>query len=122
MRKILFLLLLSFAATSTLAQENSDWVTSSELSAKLRIMDGDRLFPGTVEGRLAGARIQYRAQFIPFLRNMDYFYSRWGLSDARYKAATEEFAKAGFTEYSHTTFYDQSGSTVHQATWVMIGK
>ena len=122
MRKILFLLLLPFAAMPTLAQENTDWITSVELSAKLRIMDGDRMFPGTVEGRLAGARIQYRAQFIPFLRNMDYFQSRWGMSDGRYKAATEQFTKAGFTEYSHTTFYDRSGSTVHQVTWVLISR
>ncbi len=95
---------------------------SSALTAKLHEMDEDRMFPGTVEGRLVGTAIQYRAQFIPFLLNMAYFQSRWGMSDAWYKSNTESLTKAGFTEYSHTTFFDKSGNTVHQVTWVLIKK
>lgn len=121
MRTILFSLLLSFAATSTLAQD-SGWMKSSELEAKLNVMDEDRLFPGLVEGRVEGATIRYRAEFIPFLPNMDYFRARWGLSDRWYKVNTEKLTGLGFTEYSHTTFTDQSGSTLHQATWVLINK
>jgi hypothetical protein len=114
--------LLTLVAVPTLAQEHeyTDWMKSSALTKKLHDMDEDRLFPGTVEGRLTGASIQYRAQFIPFLLNMAYFQARWGMSDAWYKANTESFTKAGFTEYFHTTFFDQSGNTVHQATWVLI--
>jgi hypothetical protein len=115
-------LLLSFASVASSAQEliYTDWMKSSALTAKLHEMDEDRHFPGTVEGRIGGTAIQYRAQFIPFLLGMAYFQSHWGMSDAWYKENTESFTKAGFTEYSHTTFFDVSGNTIHQATWVLI--
>jgi len=121
---ILLILMLSFTAVSISAQERdyTDWMKSSALTAKLHEMDEDRLFPGTVEGRLAGTAIQYRAQFIPYLLDMAYFESRWGMSDAWYNENGERLTKAGFTEYFHGTFLDQSGNTVHQATWVLIKK
>ncbi len=123
MKMILLSLFLIFAAP-ILAQDDgyTEWIKSSELKIKLKAMDQDRLFPGVVEGRLEGTMIQYRAQFIPFLRNMDYFHSRWGLSDTWYKLNVEKFTEMGFTEYSHTTFTDQSGTTLHQTTWVLTGK
>jgi hypothetical protein len=119
---VILVLLFSFAATPVLAQEQiyTDWMKSSALTTKLHEMDEDRLFPGTVEGRLTETGIQYRAQFIPFLLNLVCFQTRWGLSDIWYKKFTEVFSKEGFTEYSHTTFLDRSGYTVHQATWVLI--
>ena len=119
---IVSILLFCFAVLpiSAQGQEYTDWMKSSALTAKLQEMNEDRLFPGTVEGRLDGTGIQYRAQFIPFLLNLAYFESRWGLSDVWYKANTEHLTKQGYTEYSHTMFTDQSGNTVHQATWVLI--
>src|SRR5512133_771714 len=123
MRMLIISFLLFFFASLPLSaqgQDYTDWMKSSALTAKLHKMEEDRLFPGTVEGRLEGTEILYRAQFIPFLLNLAYFESRWGLSDVWYKANTERLTKAGYTEYSHTTFTDQSGNTVHQATWVLI--
>jgi hypothetical protein len=119
---VILVLLFSFAATPILAQEQTytDWMKSSALTTKLHDMDEDRLFPGTVEGRLTETGIEYRAQFIPFLLNLAYFQARWGLSDIWYKKYTELYTKEGYTEYSHTTFLDRSGNTVHQATWVLI--
>lgn len=119
---IISFLLFCFAALpmSAQGQAYTDWMKSSALTAKLHEMDEDRLFPGTVEGRLDGTGIQYRAQFIPFLQNLVYFEARWGLSDVWYKSNTERLTKEGYAEYSHTTFTDQSGNTVHQATWVLI--
>jgi hypothetical protein len=98
----------------------TDWMKSSKLTELLQQMDEDRMFPGTVEGRVSGQSIQYRAQFIPFLQDMDYFQSRWGMTAKWYKWNTEELTKAGFREFSHTTFTDASGSILHQATWVLV--
>jgi hypothetical protein len=119
---LLLVLLFCLAAVPISAQEQAytDWMKSSVLTSRLHEMDEDRLFPSVVEGRLSGTGIQYRAKFIPFLPNLAYFEARWGMSDVWYKSNSEHFTEAGFTEHSHTTFFDESGNTVHQVTWVLI--
>ncbi len=116
--------LLLLTTVLVFAQENeyTDWMASKALTTKLHEMDQDRMFPGIVEGRLNGAKIQYRAQFVPFLQNMEYFQSRWGLTEHRYKWYSVQLMRTGYTEFSHTTFVDLAGTTLHQATWVLILK
>lgn len=99
----------------------TEWMPSSALENVLRRMNENRMFPGTVEGRVNGSTIQYRAQFIPFLRRLEKFQSRWGMSEARYRGYGGEYASSGYTEHSHTTYTDLGGNVVHQATWVLIG-
>jgi hypothetical protein len=65
---------------------------------------------------------QYRAKFIPYLPDMGDFHSKWGMTENWYKEFADQFLEQGFTEYSHTTFVDGYGFTLHQATWVLIYK
>src|SRR5262249_17289172 len=88
-------------AASAAEYDFTEWMTSSQLTQKLNRMNENRMFPGTVEGRVVGQEITYRAKFIPFLLGMNYFRSRWGMSDDWYKAYTEQFTRQGFKEYSH---------------------
>lgn len=109
--------------TSTASAEEyayTEWMTSSQLTQKLKQMDENRMFPGTVEGRVFGQEIKYRAKFVPFLQGMNYFRSRWGMSDDWYTAYTEQMTRQGFKEYSHSVFRDLGGNTVHQATWILV--
>ena len=94
------------------------WMTSSELETMLKAKDADRMFPAIVEGRVKGSGAQYRAQFIPFLKDMDHFWSKWNMSQKWYAYYTDANTNAGATEYSHTTFTDSSGNIKHQAIWV----
>lgn len=105
----------------------TQWITSTKLSSILREMGDNRMFPGIVEGREVSGRnngkvLQYRAKFIPFLPDMLSFKSDWGLVDRWYKYYSDQYREEGYTEYSHTTFVDQFGATLHQATWVLIYK
>jgi len=124
LRQFVAAIILSIVFVSALAQDGgyTEWMKASELSVLMKKMEEDRVFPAVIDGRVNGAIIQYRTQFIPFLLNLDYFQSKWGMSDSWYKKADEQLKDAGFTEYSHTTFTDQSGNTVHQAIWVLIGR
>ena len=121
-RLTLLLATLSLFAVQVPAKDSAytAWMKSSKLTELVKTMDDDRMFPGTVEGRLDGSAIRYRAKFIPFLQDMDYFHSRWGMTVAWYKHYSDEYTKAGFREMSHTTFTDASGSALHQATWVLV--
>jgi len=98
------------------------WVKSSELEGMLGKMNENRMFPSYIEGRVDENQIVYKATFAPFPLNMDYFQSYWGMSDTWYEKRNEIFLRHGFKEHFHTIFTDLSGSTVHQATWVLIGK
>jgi hypothetical protein len=121
-RQILLGLVLVFVGLPAFAQENefTQWMDSSSLSFMLREMNENRMFPEVVEGRLDGTAIQYRAKFVPYLPKMDYFYSRWGMTDNWYESYTAQMRNEGFTELSHTTFADRYGITLHQATWVLL--
>ena len=114
--------ILTLFAVQALAEGSgyTGWVKSSKLTELVKAMDDDRKFPGTVEGRLDGSSIRYRANFIPFLQDMDYFHSRWGMTAKWYQHYSDEYANAGFKEVSHTTFTDASGSLLHQVTWVLV--
>ncbi len=102
------------------------WTTSSKLKSIVRDMEDNRMFPSTVEGREVEGRdnsgkvYQYRAKFIPFLPDMLSFKSQWGIVDRWYKHYSGQYIEEGYTEYSHTTFVDKFGFTLHQATWVLI--
>lgn len=98
------------------------WMPSSALSRMLRTANDDRKFPAEVQGRIADGDVQYRARFVPFLRGMDYFVSRWGMSEDWYEAYSAKLTHAGFREYSHTIFRDVNGNVLYQATWILTGK
>ena len=123
MTRILQIILLAAILTSTATAADyayTEWMTASQLTQKLNQMNENRMFPGTVEGRVFGEEIRYRAKFIPFLPGMNYFRSRWGMSDDWYTAYTERLTRQGFKEFSHSVFRDLGGNTVHQATWVLL--
>jgi hypothetical protein len=85
-------------------------------------MNANRLFPCQVEGTLDGIKIRYKAAYCPFLPDMNFFYSRWGMSDRWYSKWSEYYEAIGLVEHLHSTFLDLSGNTVHQATWVLFGE
>jgi len=118
---VIFLFLVPYAYSDNVVYE-TDWMASSELEVVLKEMNGNRLFPCYVEGRLNGIVIQYKGSFCPFPQKLNYFQSRWGMSDDWYKETKKEFESAGMVEYFHSTYLDLSNSIVHQATWVLSGK
>jgi hypothetical protein len=125
MNKILLLLIsfcLAFQANAEDVVYETEWMPSVELEYVLGEMNGNRLYPCYVEGRLNGIAIQYKGSFCPFPQGMNIYESRWGMSDDWYKAFKTEFESVGFIEHSHSLFTDLSGSQVHQATWVLNGQ
>jgi hypothetical protein len=116
-----FLVLLLTGATAAPAASFTNWMTSSRLTHMLHEMSENREFPARVEGRLEGEQIQYRAQFVPYLPKMDYFESRWGMSQDWYVAYSKQLISHGFNEYSRTVFHDIAGNVLYQVTWVLIG-
>ncbi len=123
MTRKLMLLMLFFSVTAVADNVvyQSEWINDDDMTSTLRKMDDNRLFPCIVEGKLEGIEILYQGSYCPFLPDMNFFYSRWGLSDKWYSEWAAYYKSIGMTEYSHTTFIDLSGSTVHQATWILIG-
>ena len=122
--RILLWVILSLFTAHALAQalDFTGWVKSSALTALVKLKGEDRLFPARVEGRLEGTAIEYRAQFVPFPENMDFFQSRWGMTGKWYQHYSGQYINAGFRELSHTTFADQSGIELHQATWILVSE
>jgi hypothetical protein len=105
----------------------TQWTTSTKLSSILQEMRDNRMFPSIIEGREVSGRysgkvLQYRAKFIPFLPDMISFKSEWGIVDRWYKHYSDQYVEEGYTEHSHTTYVDQFGAILHQATWVLIYK
>ena len=121
-RLTLLLATLSLFAVQVPAKDSvyTAWMKSSKLTELVKTMNDDRKFPETVEGRLDGTSVRYRAKFIPFLQDMDFFQARWGMTDKWYKHYSDEYTQTGFKEVSHTTFTDSSGSVLHQVTWVLV--
>ena len=102
--------------------EYTEWMKSAQLANLLKKSNQDRLFPAFVEGQTSEDQLWYRAKFIPFLPDMSYFYSRWGMTEIRYKKASDHYLKLGFIEHSHSSFVDLGGTTLHQATWILREK
>lgn len=116
----LVLLTLPIAVLSKVIVHETDWISSRQMKSAVGKMNLNRLFPCHSEGRVEGASIRYKASFSPFLKDMCYFYTRWGMSDTGYAEYSLKFKDAGFIEYSHSTFQDLSGNTRHQATWILF--
>jgi hypothetical protein len=114
-----------FLSSSTLANNivyETQWIDSEEMNITLKKMSSNRLFPCEISGKMKGIEIKYSGAYCPFLPQMNYFYSRWGMSDHWYEKYGAQYEKRGFTEYSHSVFFDLSYNVVHQATWVLIGE
>jgi len=124
MKKLILIIILALFITSHAHSENvvyeTEWMASSELEVVLKEMNGKRLFPCYVEGRLNGIIIQYKSSFCPFPQKLNYFQSRWGLSDDWYIETKKQFESSGMVEYFHSTYLDLSNSVIHQATWVLL--
>lgn len=118
---VLFLLLSLSSHANNVVYE-TDWIDDNDMTSTLRDRNDNRLFPCEVEGKVEGIKILYRASYCPFLADMNFFYSRWGLSDTWYEKWAAYYKSIGMTEHSHTTFIDLSGNTVNQATWILIGE
>ncbi len=125
MNTIYSIVILSLIPTISFADNvvyETDWVSSDEMESILSEMDTNRLFPCHVEGALRGIKIVYKGAYCPYPQNLDHFDSRWGLSDSWYERYSKEYVDSGHYEYFHSTFYDLSGNSVHQATWILPSK
>ncbi len=123
--KYIILLIISSLSLISYADNivyETEWIDSSEMKVTLEKMSANRLFPCQVNGMVDGIEIRYQGSYCPYLVNMDYFYSRWGMSDNWYSKYTSKYVDEGFKEYSHTAFLDLSGNVVHQATWVLVNE
>jgi hypothetical protein len=118
---ILFIVFAPHALANDIVH-TTDWVDSDEMGVILRKMDDNRLFPCDVQGRVEGIEVYYQASYCPFLPEMNYFYSRWGMNDSWYAKWSDYYKEYGMQEHFHTTFLDLGGNTVHQATWIIIGE
>ena len=115
---IIFVLLSSVVKAENIVYE-TEWISSKESSKKLKEMNGNRLFPCNIEGKVQDIRILYKSSYCPLGKDMDYFYSRWGMSEHWYQSYTEDYTRMGYNEYFHSTFVDLGGNTIHQATWML---
>ncbi len=123
MRKVWLLILLLMLPPALYANnydETTGWIKSSELMDLLNQKSQDRYFPSHVYGQVQAHQIVYKATFSPFLKNMQYFYSYWGMTDEVFKTRNDYFNEHGFQRFSDSSFIDLSGSTIHQATWVLM--
>ena len=120
-RLMLLILFVSAPSVADNVVYQTAWVGDDDMTSTLRKMNDNRLFPCIVEGKVEGIEILYKGSYCPFLPDMNFFYSRWGLSDKWYTEWAAYYKSIGMIEHSHSTFIDLSGSTVHQATWILIG-
>lgn len=107
------------ASAEQSAVQPSEWMSSAEFDS-YRISQNEHLrFPDTIEGRLLDGELQYRGVFKGFLPSMNYYYSHWGLTDDWYAKDLKKYAAEGYQLRSHTVFENDSGASIHQATWIM---
>ena len=100
----------------------SEWMSGRDLPDLMDEMNANRLYPCILDGQVILIAIQYKISFCPFPQNMEFFETRWVMSDLAYSEFSNHFESNGFVEHYHSTFYDLSDSLVHQATWVLTTK
>jgi len=99
----------------------SDWMSSSALDEQREAGLDQLLYPDEVEGRIHDGVVQYRASFQAYPPDMNYYYTYWGMSQGWFDKYNEELAEQGYRLHTHTTFLNQAGAEMHQATWLMFG-
>ena len=117
---LLFTLL--FFSCSVFAENvvyESEWMPGKDLPYVMDEMNANRLYPCVLDGQVIGIAIQYKISFCPFPQNMEFFETKWGMSDLAYSEFKNLFESNGFVEHYHSTFQDLSDSVVHQATWLL---
>lgn len=99
----------------------TEWLESDELQIIWREMSERRWLPSEIQGQVQGTRILYKATFVPFPPDTNYFYTYWGMTNAWFKKYNDDLLEQGYQPYAHTTFYDAGGSVLNNATWVLTG-
>jgi hypothetical protein len=94
-------------------------MSSVELD-EYRIAASD-MYPATVEGRVLDGELHYRATFEKFPQGMHYYYSYWGQTDGWFEHKNSELSALAYQLHSHHSFVNPNGTTLHQATWVLLG-
>ncbi|WP_162059792.1 M48 family metallopeptidase [Undibacterium sp. KW1] len=125
-------MVLSFAATQVQAQtkpatpiaanekvKESAWLSDSALTQLLQKMVESRFMPYKVVGQKNDKDLlSYKAYFHPFPRDMERFYSYWGMTTVWYVARKNSMAQEGFQEIWHQSFRDAGNTELHQVVWL----
>ncbi|MBI1771559.1 MAG: hypothetical protein HYR68_04270 [Burkholderiales bacterium] len=99
--------------------KESAWLPDPALTQLLQKMVESRFMPYKVVGQKNDKDIlSYKAYFHPFPKDMERFYSYWGMTAEWYIARKNSMAQEGYQEIWHQSFRDAGNTELHQAVWM----